>query len=254
MKKRLVLISIAVLLITMFVGQSFGEQTTFVIGVEKVSYLPYYAEEDGEYVGLVRELLDAFAEKHNYQFIYKPLPIKRLHQDFLNHKVDFLYPDNPEWVTTLKQGVDITYSAPLVTVIDGVMVLPEHKGRSVEHLKILGTIMGYTAPAYDELIRAKHVKLVENAVFENLLKMVIEHRIDGAYVTVDPARYQLQTVLQIPDALVFDETLPYDKAEHLLSTIQHPQLISTFNDFLINEKRAIEQLKKKYHIQEGGQD
>lgn len=132
--------------------------------------------------------------------------------------------------------------------------LNDTKGRDVEGLKKLGTILGYTAPSYDDLIQAQKVELSENSRFDNLLKMVIYHRIDGVYVTINPTLYQLREVLKQADALVFDSDLPYDYADHLLSTITHPEVINALNVFLSEEKDLLEQLKKKYKITESRQD
>jgi len=241
-------ILVFVTLVTLY-STAFSAQKEYTFGVEDVFYLPYYAVEKGQYIGLLREILDAFAQKKGYRFVYRPLPIKRLHRTYLNSEVDFLYPDNPDWIRTQKKGIQIVYSDSVVTVIDGVMVLPENKGRGIAGLKKLGTIRGYTALAYEDFIQTKQLILHENNTFKGLLKMATANRIDGAYVTINPALHQLREILHQPNALVFDEALPYDYAEHQLSTIKHPEMITLFNEFLETEKGLLEMLKKKYKIQ-----
>jgi len=46
--------------------------------------------------------------------------------------------------------------------------------------------------------------------------------------------------------LVFDPTLPYSSSAFSLSTIQHPEIIQQFNDFLAKEPALQTQLREKY--------
>lgn len=228
----------------------FAEEKKYVVGVEDTSYYPHYAVKNGEYIGFARDLLDSFAKKHGYRFSYKPFPVMRLHRDFIEKKLDFLYPNNPEWLTELKGNVNISYSKAAVHVTDGVMVLPENKGRGLEKLKYLGTIQGFTLPAYTALIKDRKIRLSESYEMKGLINSVIKKNADGAYITVDCANHHLRTVLQKPDALVFDPGLPYDVAAHQLSSILYPEIIKKFDSFLDEEKELREQLKADYRITE----
>ncbi len=229
---------------------SFAQEKKYVVGVEDTSYYPHYEVRNGEYTGFARDILDAFAKKYGYSFSYSPLPIMRLHRAFLERKLDFLYPNNPEWLTELKTNVTIYYSKAAVNVTDGVMVLPENKGRGLEKLKYLGTIQGFTLPAYTALIKDNRVRLSESYEFKGLINSVIKKNADGAYITVDCANHYLRTVLQKPDALVFDPGLPYDVAAHQLSSIKYPEIIKEFDTFLDKEKQLAERLKADYRITE----
>jgi hypothetical protein len=229
-------------------GYGFAEEKIFTVGAEDTSYYPHYAVENSQYIGLAREVLDTFAKKYGYKFDYKPLPVLRLHQSFMKKELDFLYPNNPEWLTEIKGTAKIYYSSPLVNVIDGVMVLPENKGNGLEKLKYLGTIQGFTLPAYTEMIKSKKVKITESYEFKGLIESVINKNNDGAYVTIDCAIHHLRTVSQKPDALVFDPDLPYDIAQHLLSSVKYPEIIENFNIFLREDKQVTEQLMDKYQI------
>ncbi len=238
-----------------FVGMIFSEcgfaqEKKYLVGVEDTSYYPHYAVKNGKYTGFACDLLDAFAKKHGYRFSYKPLPVMRLHRDFIEKKLDFLYPNNPEWLTELKENVTISYSKAAVNVTDGVMVLPENKGRGLEKLKYLGTIQGFTLPAYTALIKDNKIRVSESYEMKGLIGSVIGKNADGAYITVDCANHYLRTVLQKPDALVFDPGLPYDIAAHQLSTILYPEIIRKFDTFLNEEKQVAEQLKADYRITE----
>lgn len=91
------------------------------------------------------------------------------------------------------------------------MVLPENKGRGIDQIKIIGTVMGFSPWEYMKMADSGQITLVENANFSSLLQQVIAKRIDGAYINVTVAGYHLKNELDQPGALVFDETLPYGK-------------------------------------------
>jgi hypothetical protein len=239
---------LVVILSTVFSGYALGEEKTYLVGAEDTSYYPHYAVKDKEYVGFAREAVDAFAKKYGFKFVYNPLPVMRLHRDFIGKKLDFLYPNNPEWLTELKEKVTIYYSNALVNVTDGVMALPENRGRGLAQLKHVVTIHGFTLPPYEGLIKDGKIKISESYEFKGLLESVMRKHADGAYITVDCANHYLRTVLKKPNAVVFDPELPYDVAAHMLSTITHPDIIEKFNIFLNEDKQVIEDLKDKYKI------
>ncbi|MBA4368125.1 MAG: hypothetical protein C0403_10870 [Desulfobacterium sp.] len=227
---------------------SAAQDNHFIIGVEELDYLPFYSGEGKTYSGYARELLDAFAKERGYSFDYRPLPVKRLLDTFLKNKVDFKFPDNSNWQTDLKKGFQIIYSEPAIVCIDGVLVLPNNKGRGIEHLKKLGTVLGFTAWDYLDHIKQGTIAISENSSFQGLLKQVIIGRIDGAYINPEVARYQLERIMNQPRALVFDPVLPHTQSAYLLSTIKHPNIILEFNRFLKDKAALVEQLKKSHFM------
>lgn len=62
------------------------------VGVELQPYAPYSEVVEGEYRGYARDLLDAFAAEHGYRFVYTPLPVRRLLNDYLTGRVDLKFP------------------------------------------------------------------------------------------------------------------------------------------------------------------
>ena len=227
-----------------------SEVARYTVGVESVSYEPYYSVKAGKYSGFIPELLNDFAKKNNIEFSYQPLPIKRLHKQYLSGRLDFLYPGNISWIIDQKKITHIFYSLPVVTVIDGLMVKPENKGKMLSSLNKLGTISGYTAPPYQGLIDSGRIKFIEVNQFQNLLKMVINSRLDAAYVSINPGNYQLREKLKKEKALVFDDSLPYDHSQHVLSSLKHGTIIDQLNQYLLENQDFIKTLKIKYGIKE----
>jgi ABC-type amino acid transport substrate-binding protein len=221
---------------------------TYFVGVENLDYYPHYTHQGGQYKGFARDVLDEFAKQKGYVFEYKILPIKRLYNDFVEGKVDLKYPDCSDWQKDLKKGVSIHYSNAVVDYIDGVMVVTSNKMLGVDKLHVLGTVLGFTPWVYQDAITAGKIKLHENKSFPGLLQQVILKRIDGAFVNIAVANYQLNDVLKKPGLLVFDPNLPHIRGSYYFSTIKHPEVIDEFNSFLNKNKEMINALKKKYNL------
>ncbi len=251
MAARFVRILIVLVLISVPVAIP-AQNRTYLVGVEKLDYLPYYSDRSGKYMGFAREILDAFAKKQGYTFTYSILPVKRLYKYLIEKKVDLKFPDNTSWSPDLKKGIPITYSDPVVDYIDGVMVLPKHKGRGIDGLKKLGTVRGFHPWDYLKLIKSNKMRLLENNSFSGLLKQTVAERIDGAYINPMVGLYHLEHEMKRPDDLVFDPDLPHSRGSYLLSSANHPELIQAFNRFLKKEKRWIDGLKRKYNLLDTG--
>ncbi len=116
--------------------------------------------------------------------------------------------------------------------------------------RVLGTILGFTPWDYISLIKSKKVDLEEIDIMTNLLKMVIKQRVDGAYVNVSVASYQLEHVLKKPGVLVFNPNLPHTIDSYRLSSIKHPKIIAAFNKFLSSEHEKISLLKQEYNVED----
>jgi polar amino acid transport system substrate-binding protein len=229
---------------------AWAQQTTFTIGVEDLEYYPQYSHTGNQVTGFGRELLDAFAKSRGYKFEYRMYPLSRLSLEaFKFQSLDFKYPDNRYWETKLRKQVTVHYSDPVMPYIDGVLVLPENKGRGIKDFRVLGTMTGFTPWNYLDMIKEKRVTLFENDSFISLLKQVSLKRVDGAYVNIEVGKYQLREVLRQPDALVFDPALPHIKDFYYLSSVKHPAIIREFNQFLAKEKDLYEQIRKKLAIE-----
>ncbi|WP_163835228.1 transporter substrate-binding domain-containing protein [Spartinivicinus ruber] len=215
---------------------------TFTVGVEDIDYYPFYSYNNKEYSGAAYEILDAFAKKNNYTFTYKGMPVTRLLKSYLNGEVDFKFPDNAYWGQEDKKAHSVVYSQPVLSFIDGVLVKPENKDKNIEWLKRLGTLRGFTAWDYLDLIKANKVTLRGVSSLDSLIKQVANDRLDAAYFNIQVASYYLKHKLNQADLLVFNESLPHTKSNYHLSTIKHAKIISKFNQFLLDEKEYIQKV------------
>lgn len=220
------------------------------VGVEDLMYLPYYADDQGDFIGYARELLDAFAMAEGLRFVYVPLPVTRLFVNFLSRTsdLDFKFPDNGYWQSEMKKNVHVVYSDPVVGYIDGVMVLPQNKGKGVGALHTLGTIAGFTPIKYEEPIRSGKLKVAEYKNFTGLVADVRQGKVDGAYLNVLVAQYQLDAVFKANGGLEFDAGLPYVESAYHVSTIKHPDVIQRLNLYLQQHRSEVDALKRKHHV------
>lgn len=222
---------------------------SFTVGVESTDYLPISKVDSGSYSGYAREVLDAFASKYGHTFIYKPMPVARLYDEFAVQKsLDFKFPDNAYWGGDVKKGISIVYSKGLISVTDGLMVLPENKAKTTV-TKIV-TIRGFTPYPYLDQINAKKIAVSEVNAPEAALSMVEAGRADGVYMGQLSANYILADVMKKPGILVFGEKLPNSKNDFSLSTIARPEVIKEMDEFLVKEKATVAKIKAKYKISE----
>ena len=230
-----------------------ASEKVLVIGVEDLDYLPQYTySKTGEYQGFARVLLDQFAKKHDYRFVYEALPLMRLFRNFFDRQeIDLKFPDNPYWQSEMRTKTKVYYSKPVVEYVDGVMVLPKNKGKGRGDLKSLGTIFGFTPIEYLPEIKSGAIVLSEIGDLQRLLQLTLRERTHGTYISVAVANYQLENVLKKPEALVFDSTLPHTRSFYHLSTLKHPQVVEEFDRFLIENAEMIRQLKLQHGVENG---
>ncbi|HEV7368277.1 transporter substrate-binding domain-containing protein [Arenibaculum sp.] len=221
-------------------------QTRYVVGVENIAYMPYYAYEDGRYGGFVRAVLDAFAADRGYAFEYRPLPIQRLYARFLDGTVDFKFPDAPEWRQELRAGHEIAYSAPVADYVDGTIV-PAGKPAAKDEIRTLGTVAGFTPWAWADDLGSGGAVLSENGSFEALLAQVLNGRVDAAYANVAVVRHQLDR-LGRPGALVFAPDLPHVRGAYHLSTTKHPDVIAEFDAWLAANAGRVAEIRRRFGI------
>ncbi len=212
-------------------------------------YLPYSVSENGKYSGFNRQVLDAFAKTYGYQFEYKAMPVARLNYQFLTvQDLDFRFPENPNWSEDLKQDLQLYYSEPVVSYIDGVMVSKERSKINISQLKKLALIRGFSPIGYQEKISRWEIATVPSNSAIAAVKMVARGRAAGVYINLDVANFLLNRVILGPGSLVFNRHLPFTKDAYHLATIKHPKIIKEFNTFLANNQPMLRLMKKRAGI------
>lgn len=239
---------LSVLMLCCFLQPIWAEKS-LLIGVESVNYYPLFMIKNGKYMGFARDFFDSFGRANGYRIYYKGLPVKRLYSSLFKGSVDFKFPDNPYWKVAMKKGKSLFYSKGVVDYIDGVMVLPENKGRTIKKIETLGTVLGFTPWDFQDQIKSRTIRLIESPGFQGLLNQVLKKRLSGAYVNVTISNYVLEHILHKPGGLVFDPSLPHTKANYKVSTVKYGHVLRELNEYMDSNRFEIQQLKLKYRVQ-----
>ena len=229
-------------------GFAFDINQTFTIGVENIDLSPVYSidPKTKDYKGLSRELLDMFAQKKGYKFVYKTYLVKELFTECLSGNLDFKYPDNPSWEWLPKSGLNIYYSDPVITIKNSIMILSQNRGKKKGWFKRLGIIQGFTPSTYTEDIKIGTIDIIRSPSISDLIKLALLGKVDGVLMSEKVTNYHLKK-LNAVGGLIADQSLLHHKVGYyFLSSIRYPKIIKEFNQFLKNEKGSIQKLKEKY--------
>ncbi|MGQ7960245.1 substrate-binding periplasmic protein [Pseudomonas sp. SP16.1] len=218
------------------------------VGVELQPYRPYSDVRDGVYQGYGRELLDAFARHQGYHFVYVPLPVRRLLNDFLGGRVDLKFPDHPQWNAEQKAGHTVRYSQPAAPYVDGVLVKPEHLGRGLARIRLLGTQNGFTPWPYLDEIHSGRLQLIQASQIDSLLRMALGERVDAVYLNPQVVAHHLREMQLPAGTLAFDSQLPHVEDHYYVSSIQRPQLIDEFDRFLREQAALVAQIRLRHGL------
>lgn len=244
MKKITVLAALATCLLA-----SPAWSDNFTVGVEATDYMPIYKGDGSNYIGYAKELLDNFASKNGHTFTYIRLPVARLFDEFVVKKsLDFKFPDNAYWAKDIKKDTKIAYSRGVVSVTEGLLVLPTNKGKG--NVAKIALVRGFTPYLYMDQIKNKAITANEVNSPGAGISMVEAGRVDAIYLSVIVANYLMTDVLKKPGVLVFDDKLPNSKSDFSLSSIAHPEVVKQFDEYLVKDKDTVDKLKAKYKIVE----
>ena len=246
--RRCVLSTVLVFL-AFFAFSAKAEQKTLVIGVEALDYLPFYQAKAGEpLAGYSIDLLRLFGQKSGYHIQLKAYGVARLFSVFLAGRIDFKYPDSPNWSPQMKKSHGIYYSNSTTAIIDGILTLKKHEELLLDEFKVLGSIRGFRPWPYMGWIQTGKISLVEADNMTQLFRLLKAGRIHGAYVNIQVG---MKFVKQhLPELnVVWNRGLPFGKDNYFLSTIYHQEIIEEFNRFLITYKKEINALKRRYGIE-----
>lgn len=227
-----------------------GQAQTYKVGVQAVDYFPIAGLKapDNTFHGYAREVLDRFAQREGIQFNYIPLPPRRMIAEYWSDKLDFAFPDNPNWDAAEKTHISIAYSQPLISFEDAVFTLPTRKAEPLEQLNKLGVLLGWTPWKFRDRIQQGKLQVVTAPSPNSLIRMAISGRVDGANLAEPVARYHLQ-LLGAPAGLVANhEWMPRKQSSYYLSSIRHADLIKRFDRYLREDGAELARLRARYGL------
>lgn len=223
---------------------------TLIIGVEDTAFYPHYTtSKAGEYTGYARDLFDQFQQHSGIRIEYRPMPVEQLFDALVSGEVDMKYPDNANWASHLKEGVNVTYSQQVTRYVDGVLRKPEDRGKPLAGIDQLATVSGWTVWDYLDQVNSGQIAVSEKQNLRQLVREVIRNKADGAYFNIVVASHYLENVRLSPLTLVFDPGLPHTRGTYHLSTIKYPGIVARFNDFLQEQAEQVADLKDLYAVE-----
>lgn len=225
---------------------------TYRIGVENISYYPYSEIQDGQYVGVGRDILDKFASTKGFQFEYVPNPLARNKKLFLSKRLDFLYPDSEYWSKSEKESSQhtILYSQGLVSYVDGISVLSSEAELGFEQLRTVAMLIGFTpVDAYLEQERKSLMAIARNTTVAGLIQQLLLGRVKGVYLSKHVVANQF-SLLGKRDLVTFVDRFPKHQGAYKLSTIMHSDVIKALDKFLSTHNDEISLIKRKYNLPE----
>lgn len=224
--------------------------TALTVGVETTDYAPYfYLDEEKNYQGAARDIIDLFSQTQPLDVRYHPMPVPRLFNEFAKERVDFKFPDHPLWSKSLKTKAKVHYSLPVLAVKESLVILKPNEKQAAElkPIKLVASILGFSTPGIDENLANNEFKLIHIKTIEQLIHMLVSKRVDAIYFNADVS-------LEVAKHLYPDQTLvPHPKysifeyAYHL-SSIKHPQVIQQFDDFLISHAEQVAKIRQRYGL------
>lgn len=215
------------------------------IGTEDVNAYPLFGHEKGAFTGFAGALFEAFSNQTGHTIVVKAFPIKQLPSAVVQEQIQLTFPDNPHWSVSEKKGQRILYSLPVLSYKEGVLILPSHKGKPIQRM---GVLEGLYAWEYKKDIEAGRIELVFAKSSASLIKLVLDEKVDGAYFNVAIAKQILKSKYGNENLLMFNQALPYSADFYYLSTIQKPEIVSQFNQFLTKNHELVKRLKQQFSL------
>tara|TARA_R110000751_G_scaffold116604_2_gene216661 strand:- start:476126 stop:476923 length:798 start_codon:yes stop_codon:yes gene_type:complete len=222
---------------------------SFVIGVEDISYYPYF-DFNSNQTTFSKAIFDQFAKENGHQISYLPLPIRQFPKWLYEENIDFKFPDNVRWQERNNgRQLRIHFSDEIVAMTAGTLVMPKNKDKDPSFFKTIGTITGFHPTLWVKQLEQGKVTIYEDSSAKILVKHLVNGLIDGLDIDLAVANVGLQN-LHIQQDLVFNENLPKQNYSYQISTVKYPEIIKQFNQWLVKRRDYIDSQKIKYGILE----
>ncbi len=232
-----------ILIICLIIFASSAIAKTYIVGVEDYIDHPYQSvKANGEFYGIIRDILDKFAKEEEIEFIYKPYKSDELYKEFLAGRLDFKFPDNYIWKYSEKEGYKIIYSIPVTHYIDGIFIKKSSYGKKMKDFKIFGTNKG---DDIDHILSKKQkdgkieVKNANNCA--ELISKIIAGEIDAIFCNYDVMQYLLKGSIY-ENEIVFNPDFIFIDNYFYLSTLKYPEIIEKFNGWVRENREYIERV------------
>ena len=223
------------------------ETKHLVIGVEDLSYFPYFDYNHSE-TSLSKTILDKFAADNGYTISYVALPIKQFSKWLYENDIDFKYPDNKRWHGIKENEHSAEYYSDAIFYLRaGTVVLKENQDQPKSFYKNLGMISGFDPTLWKQEIAKGEVSILDDSSTKVLIKHLVTGLVDGVDIDLAVAQNYLED-LGIDKQITYSKALQQDVFSHQLSTIKYPDIIKKFNQWLSENVSYIKAAQNKFHV------
>ncbi|WP_147302304.1 hypothetical protein [Thalassotalea euphylliae] len=223
----------------------------YLVGVEDVSYYPLFDfnGKNNHQPSFARDLLTTFFDSHHITFKFVALPVKRFDKWYLEHNIDFKFPDNFRWRNDQSNSLGITFSAPVITLSAGTYVNKQSATASRRDIKSLATIRGFHPSLWLQEIKKQRLSVIEESTPLAVVRHVLAGNATATNIDANVINNALQKLNRQGD-IVLAEGIFHQQYAYHFSTIQHPEIIHKFDQFLRDNTELVAKLKDKYKIVE----
>lgn len=223
----------------------------YKVGVEDLSYYPLYDFNaiDNTRPSFAHDLLTAFFNKYDIQFEFVALPIKRFDKWYVERGIDFKFPDNVRWRSDKENKLGITFSRPVLDLVAGTYVKSTNAKFDADNITKLVTMQGFYPTLWIDKIAEGNTKLIEESSPLAVVKHLLEENAQGTNIDMNVIKHQLKK-LGKENQIVLAEGIYHQNFSYHFSSINYPEIIAQFNEFLNENQDFLRQLKQKYHIME----
>ncbi len=222
---------------------------SLTLGVEITNYSPYYyLDNKQQYQGAAREVFDLFTRVNTLKIRYSPMPVPRLFNEFVKGTVDLKFPDNPLWSASLHSDVKVFYSESIFSVRESLLVLKQ-EGVEIpkQEIKKVGTILGFSLPGIAKEVANKEFETIQTQEIDQLIHMLAAKRVEGVYFNESVALDLAKKLYPKMTLAVHSQYPAFNYAYHL-SSIKHPELVTSFNQFLISHAEQVAEIRRRYGL------
>ena len=117
-----------------------------------------------------------------------------------------------------------------------------------ESMTSLGTILGFFPTLWYDKIKSGTVELVEVTSPYSLIKHLLRGNVDVTNIDKNVINYNLKLLGKKSNDIVLNEDIKNEPYAYHFSSINHPDIINEFDEFLNENPNVIARIKTKYSI------
>ena len=222
----------------------------YTVGVYDDDMMPLWGfNEEGEYDGFARSLLEEFAQNQNIRFIYKPYSAKKIVPALKQGDVQLIFPANKHWHRKQKSSSDrIIYSDGVHFYLEGIMVAREYTFKPLSSLDAIGIIAGKQPASIQDSADRGAVAVVEKPSYADLFEALASGEIQGIYTNVDVARARAKALGYKAGFIEFQESTSHLRERYRLATIKEEGVMREFNEFIFENEKYLKALQRDFDI------